>query len=84
MRFNRVENEEEGRAIFHPDSGGRSLFTAALWPFESARPSSVLFHFIPGFVAVRGNAAKALSGAVSSEGKSLGGAGANPIVFSPM
>lgn len=66
-----------------------------LWLESSSSPSGSVplletgvahwFCFIClGFVVTHGNTVKALSGAVSRRGKSLGRAAVNPIVFGPM
>lgn len=83
-RLNQVENEEEGRAIFLPGPGALSVARVDLLSLRKT-PVPHWFCFIcPGFVVTHGNTVKALSGAVSRRGKSLGSPGVNPIVFSPM
>lgn len=89
MRFNQVENEGEGRVIFLPGLGalsvaGVDLFSLQFCVLLKLRGPHWFCFICPGFVVTPGNTVKALSGAVSCEGKSLGSADPNPIVFSPV
>lgn len=87
--FNGVENEEERRAISLPGHGalsvaGVDLFSLQLCALLKTGVAHWFCFICPGCVVTHGNTVKALSGAVSRKGKSLGSAGVNPIVFSPM